>query len=166
VSRVPPRARRIVGRTLRAPAALDRPGLRWALRLVAPVPIAVLVHTGRRTGRVYKTPVEAIVDDPARGEIVVAPMWGERESDWYQNVVAGGLVEVHMGDEVRRVEWRNLSAEERRAANASYVADHPIYGRAVLRSLMWIHGRSGDPVEGVSDALPMLALRRVDSAAA
>jgi deazaflavin-dependent oxidoreductase (nitroreductase family) len=166
VTTIPPRIRRIVGRALRAPAALDRPGLRWALRVVSPVPVAVLVHRGRRSGRIYKTPVEAIVDDAERGEIVIAPMWGERESDWYRNVVAGGLVEVHLRGEVRRVEWRKLSPDECRAANSSYLAEHPIYGRAVLRMLMWIHGRRGDAVEGVSEALPMLALRRVDSVAA
>ena len=166
MTRVPPLARRVVGRVLRAPAALDRPGLRWALRGVAPVPIAVLVHRGRRSGRVYKTPVEAIVDDAARGEIVVAPMWGARESHWYRNVIAGGLIEVHLRGEVRHVEWRQLSPDERRTANASYVAEHPIYGRAILRMLMWIHGRRGDAVEGVAEELPMLALRRVDTVVA
>lgn len=166
MTRVPPLARRIVGRALRAPAAFDRPGLRWALRLVSPVPIAILVHRGRRSGRVYRTPVEAIVDDAERGEIVVAPLWGERQSDWYRNIVAGGLVEIHLRGEVRQVEWRHLSQQECRAANATYLAEHPIYGRAILRTLMWIHGRRGDPVEAVSEALPMLALRRAGTAAA
>lgn len=165
MTRIPRPARRIVGRALRTPAAFDRRGLRWVLRLTSPVPVAVLVHRGRRSGTIYKTPVEAIVDDAERGEIVIAPMWGEQESHWYRNVVAGGLLEVHLRDEVRRVEWRRLSPEERRAANASYLSEHPIYGRAVLRMLMWIHRRRGDPVEAVSEAVPMLGLRRLDSVA-
>jgi deazaflavin-dependent oxidoreductase (nitroreductase family) len=157
--RVPVTARRFIGRALRAPAAFDRPGLRWVLRGLSPVPIAVLVHRGRRSGRVYKTPVEAIVEDAERDEIIVSPMWGG-ESDWYRNVLAGGLVEVHIRGEARSVEWRQLSAEERQTANAAYRAEHPIYGRGILRALMWIHGLSGDPIEALAGALPMLGLRR------
>src|SRR5438128_7408262 len=87
------RTRRVLGRAMRAPAALDRPRLRWLLGWLSPAPIVVLVHRGRRTGKTYKTPVEAIAENAERGEIVISPMWGA-SSDWYRNVLAGGLLEV------------------------------------------------------------------------
>jgi deazaflavin-dependent oxidoreductase (nitroreductase family) len=154
--------RRIAGRAMRAPAALDRPRLRWLLNLLSPAPIVVLVHRGRHSGRIYTTPVEVIVEGAERGEIVVSPIWGER-TDWYRNVLAGGLVEVRLGGEGHRMEWRPLSDEERRAATATYRREHPVYGRAILRMLVAIHGLAGDPVEAVARALPMLALRRPTS---
>jgi F420H(2)-dependent quinone reductase len=80
------RGARLVGRTLRTPSVLDRKGTRWILQALSPAPIIVLIHRGRKSGRVYKTPVEMMVDDPERGELVVAPMWG-RDSDWYRQAV-------------------------------------------------------------------------------
>jgi deazaflavin-dependent oxidoreductase (nitroreductase family) len=153
-----PRARRVLGRAMRAPAALDRPGLRWLLNLLSPAPIVVLVHRGRRSGRLYRTPVEALVADPERGEIVVSPIWGEK-SDWYRNIVAGGLVEARMQGEGYPYEWRLLGEAESLEAVSRYRHEHPVYARMILRMLVWIHDLDGEPVEAVARALPAVALR-------
>lgn len=147
---------------MRAPAVLDRPRSRWLLNALSPAPVVVLVHRGRRSGRIYRTPVEAVVEDAERGELVVCPMWGE-SSDWYRNVIAGGLVEVRLRGEGQRLEWRRLSDEERPQALATYRREHPLYSRAILRMLVALHGLAGDPVEAVARALPMLALHRPTS---
>lgn len=154
-----PRTRRILGRLMRMPVALDRPGLRWLLNAFSPAPIVVLVHRGRRSGRIYRTPVEAIVGNAAGGEIIISPMWGER-TDWYRNVLAGGLVEARLEGEGHPFEWRELSDEERLKAISTYRREHPVYSRAILRMLVRFHGLHGDPVEAVARALPMLALNR------
>ena len=151
------RVRRIIGRLLRAPAVLDRPGLRWMLKGLSPAPIVVLTHRGRRTGRSYRTPVEVIAEDGERGEIVVSPMWGE-QSQWYRNVVAGSSVEVSRDGESETREWRRLSDAEKREALASYRREHPVYSRVILRMLVSAHGLGGDPAEAVAEAIPMLAL--------
>jgi deazaflavin-dependent oxidoreductase (nitroreductase family) len=143
---------------MRMPAALDRPRSRWLLNRLSPAPIVVLVHRGRRSGRIYRTPVEAIAGEPERGGLVIAPMWGER-SDWYRNVLAGGLLEARVRGTPHAVEWRQLPEDERRQAIATYRREHPVYGNAVLRMLMGFHGLEGDPGEAVARALPMLALR-------
>jgi deazaflavin-dependent oxidoreductase (nitroreductase family) len=150
----------VVGRILRSPAALDRRGLRWIYRVLSPAPIVVLVHRGRRSGNVYRTPVEALTEDEERGQVIVAPMWGTN-SNWYRNILAGGLVEVRVRGEGREVEWRRLSEEEAREANAAYLRDHPVYGRMILRMLMWMHDLEGDPVNAVAGGLPALELRRI-----
>jgi deazaflavin-dependent oxidoreductase (nitroreductase family) len=143
---------------MRAPAFADRRGLRWLLSdRIWPAPLVVLRHRGRRSGRLYATPVEAIVDDREHGRIVVSPMRGE-EGDWYRNVVAGGLVEVALGGRRFAADWRELPEEERLSATREYVRDHPRYAPLVLRSLMRLHGLRGDPVDEVARGLPMIAL--------
>jgi hypothetical protein len=60
----------------------------WALP-----PWAVICHRGRRSGRAYRTPVVAL----KRGRTLrVAVLYGE-ESDWVQNVIAGGGQVVRAG---------------------------------------------------------------------
>jgi deazaflavin-dependent oxidoreductase (nitroreductase family) len=156
------RAARVLGRTLRMPAVLDRKGTGWMLQALSPATVIVLVHRGRKSGKLYKTPVEILVDNPGRGELVVSPMWG-KGSDWYRNVVAGGLVEVHVRGEERRVEWRELDEAERRAAIKAYREAHPIYSGVILRMLVRVNEFEGDPEEAVVQELPMLGLRRVGS---
>jgi deazaflavin-dependent oxidoreductase (nitroreductase family) len=142
------------------PVLADRPGFRWLLsgRLVG-APIVILTHRGRRSGRIYRTPVEAIVEDDATGEVVVSPMRGRR-GDWFRNVVAGGLVEVSLRGERFRPEWRELSETENGEALARYRRKHPIYGRTVLWALARLHGLDGDPLPAVARTIPMLALKR------
>jgi deazaflavin-dependent oxidoreductase (nitroreductase family) len=153
------RAARVLGRTLRMPGVLDRKGTRWMLQALSPAPVIVLVHRGRKSGRVYKTPVEILVEYRERGELIVSPMWG-RDSDWYRNVVAGGLLEVHVRGEERQVEWRELDEAERRAAGQDWREAHPLYSRMILRMLARVNRLQGDPEEAVVRELPMLSLRR------
>jgi deazaflavin-dependent oxidoreductase (nitroreductase family) len=140
------------------PSILDRKGTRWMLHALSPAPVIVLVHRGRKSGRLFKTPVEVLIEDPERGELVVAPMWG-RDSDWYRNVLAGGLVEVHVRGEERRVDCRELDEPERRAAMDAYRAAHPIYSRIILRMLVRVNGLEGDREQAVLREVPMLGLR-------
>src|SRR2546422_2928467 len=106
------RKARVLGRALRMPAVFDRKGTRWLLQSLSPPPtVIVLVHRGRKSGKLYRTPLSILVEDTEREEIVVSPMWS-RESDWYRNVVAGGLVEIHVRGAKRRVAWRELNEAE------------------------------------------------------
>ena len=157
------RAARVFGRTMRMPSVLDRKGTRWLLQALTPPPtVIVLVHRGRKSGKLYQTPVSILVEDPDRGEVVVSPMWS-KNTDWYLNVVAGGLVEARVRGEAWQVEWRELDEAERRAAGEAFRHAHRIYSRMILRMLVRLNGLEGDPGEAVVRALPMLGLRRVGS---
>jgi deazaflavin-dependent oxidoreductase (nitroreductase family) len=153
------RTGRSLGRILRMPGALDRKGMRWMLQALSPATVIVLVHRGRKSGRLYKTPIEILHDDGERDEIVISPMWGRR-SDWYRNVIAGGLVEVHVSGEEKHVEWRELGEDERRAAIDAYREAHPLYSRMILWMLVRVNRFEGDPEEALLRELPMLGLRR------
>jgi deazaflavin-dependent oxidoreductase (nitroreductase family) len=148
---------------MRTPGVLDRKGTRWALQALSPATVVVLVHRGRTSGRVFKTPLEILVDDPDTREFVLSPMFG-RNSDWYRNVAAGGLIEVHVRDEALQVEWRELNEGERLAALDGYRRAHPIYSRIILAMVMRANGLKGDPQQALRD-LPMLGLRRVEAQA-
>lgn len=152
-------ARRIWNATAWMPALADRRGFRWLLsgRLVG-APIVILVHRGRRSGRVYRTPVEAVVEDRERGEVLISPMRGRR-ADWYRNVIAGGLLDARLRGSSLKRDWRELSREENRRALISYREAHPLYGRVVIWCLARLHGCTGPPLDAVAETLPMLALQ-------
>jgi len=150
--------KRTLGRVLRSPAVLDRRGLRWLLNSLSPATVVILVHRGRRSGRIYRTPVEALVEDPHRGELVISPMWGER-SDWYRNIVAGGLVEISVGGRSCLTTWRHLSSQEKERALATYRRRHRAYSSVLLPLLRHLQDLNGRSDEELARALPMLALR-------
>jgi deazaflavin-dependent oxidoreductase (nitroreductase family) len=56
-------------------------------------PWVVVCHRGRRSGRLYRTPVMAFVRGRTLAFVV---LYGER-SDWVQNVLAGGALLVRAG---------------------------------------------------------------------
>jgi deazaflavin-dependent oxidoreductase (nitroreductase family) len=148
---------------MRQTGALDRRGIHWLIEVLSPPPtVIVLVNRGRKSGRLYKTPLSILAEDPDRGEIFVSPMWS-RDSDWYRNVIAGGLVEIHVRGETRQVEWRELDEAERRAAGEAFRHAHPVYSRMIARRLARLNWLEGDPVEAVLRNLPMLGLRRLGS---
>jgi deazaflavin-dependent oxidoreductase (nitroreductase family) len=141
---------------MRVISVFDRNGTRWLLQALSPPPtVIVLVNRGRKSGRLYRTPVSILVEDRKRGEVVVGPMWS-KNTDWYLNVVAGGLIEARVRGEAWQV--------ERRAAGEAFREDHPIYSRIILRTLVRLNGLEGDdPGEAAVRALPMLSLRRAGS---
>jgi hypothetical protein len=67
----------MLGRAMRMPGVLDRKGTRWMIQALAPPTVIVLVHRGRKSDRLYKTPLSILAEDPERGEVFVSPMWAE-----------------------------------------------------------------------------------------
>jgi deazaflavin-dependent oxidoreductase (nitroreductase family) len=147
---------RTFGRTM------QMPGVRWMFQAMPTPSVLILVHRGRKRGRVYKTPLSMLVEESDSGEIVVSSMWS-RDADWYRNVVAGGLVEIHVRGEKWQVAWRELDESERRSAGDAFRDARPVYSRMILRMIAILNGFKGDPREAAIRNLPMLALRRVGS---
>ncbi|MGW0179706.1 nitroreductase family deazaflavin-dependent oxidoreductase [Nocardia sp. NPDC003345] len=99
-----PRAMRILARFNRR---VTNPIQRlWAPRLPF---MAVIEHTGRKSGTRYRTPVMAFVGD---GTISVVLNYGP-ESDWVRNIRAAGIAGVtHRGGFYRLTEPRVLPGGE------------------------------------------------------
>ena len=53
-------------------------------------PLALVIHTGRRTGKTYETPV--IARQTADGFVI--PLAYGTEADWYHNVLAAGYCRI------------------------------------------------------------------------
>jgi deazaflavin-dependent oxidoreductase (nitroreductase family) len=72
--------------------------------------IMVLTHTGRKSGRTYRQPLNyALVD----GELYCVAGFGAG-SDWYKNILADPRVQVWLPDEWWQGEARDCSAEPNR----------------------------------------------------
>jgi deazaflavin-dependent oxidoreductase (nitroreductase family) len=67
---------------------------RIAARLVGHVPtLAIVEHTGRRSGRVYRTPADAF---RRPGGYAIVLTYGP-DTDWVQNVLAAGEATLDLG---------------------------------------------------------------------
>lgn len=144
-------------RLLRAPAKLDRPGLRWALRLCSPYPILVIEHRGRRSGRIYRTPLELLAGEMDE-RMLVLPLFGYH-SDWYRNVVAGGLVAGSIRGRRGPLDWERADLDEARAALDGYRRKHPVYTRVLLGIIARLNGLPDVSTDHLAQRLPMVAMR-------
>jgi deazaflavin-dependent oxidoreductase (nitroreductase family) len=158
MSRHPLRRALVTG--AKVPVAADHRGMRWLLngKVMPGGPIVILTHRGRRTGRSYTTPVEALVEDGERSEIIVTPLRGER-ADWYLNVLAGGLDQVRLRGLSYTAECRRLMNDEALQVLSRYVKEHPIFGRIVLMGMARGRDESDDRLTAAAKAAPLLALR-------
>jgi deazaflavin-dependent oxidoreductase (nitroreductase family) len=71
-------------------------------------PWAVIVHRGRRTGRTYRTPVNAY----KRGHTIAIVILYGVQSDWVRNVLAGGARVVRGGRTYELLSPRIVDADQ------------------------------------------------------
>jgi deazaflavin-dependent oxidoreductase (nitroreductase family) len=106
--------------------------------------VLLLVHRGRKSGRIRRTPLEVIRYDPATDESIVVSAWGEK-SDWYRNIEANRALEVRTGGRSFTPEQRFLSPEETYAEMTEYERQHPRLARGLSS---WL----GKPIDGTDEA--------------
>ena len=100
-------------------------------------PWAVICHHGRRSGRLYRTPVNAYRHGR---NLAVVILYGER-SDWVQNVLAGGGEVVRAG--------RTYPLTDPRVVPPGQAADVSLAARAAGRvSGKLLVARLGEPRHG------------------
>ncbi len=76
----------------KAPLLFDRPGLRRFF----PAHVLILTTTGRKSGKLRKTPLEYSYD-PVTNTYQVMAGWGGK-TDWYRNACANPHVAVQVGE--------------------------------------------------------------------
>ena len=96
----------------RAVRRWNNAGLNKVTRRVAPwMPgLGVVVHRGRRSGRVYQTPVNVFA---VPGGYILALTYGP-DTDWVKNVLAAGGCELRTGGRVVRLTAPRLFHDEAR----------------------------------------------------
>jgi deazaflavin-dependent oxidoreductase (nitroreductase family) len=115
----------------RLPLPLYRGGWGWLLGRT----FLLVVHEGRKTGKLHSTVAMALTYDPKTREAVVCSVWGET-TDWIRNIRARPAVQVQIGRESFTPEQRFLSDEESLAVAVEFRHRHPWR----LRLFTWILG--------------------------
>ena len=92
--------------------------------------VLLLTHRGRKSGRVYRTPLEVIQYDPATKESFVVSAWGEK-ADWYRNIKANPALEIRIGRGRYVPKQRFCSPEETYAQLAAYKRRYPWLSRSL-----------------------------------
>lgn len=98
-------------------ATNGRIGSKWRVGagFKKPVPTLLLEHTGRKSGRLFTTPL-LYLDDGADVVIVASQGGLPSNPQWFANVVANPETQVHLRlERARRVRARVATAEERAA---------------------------------------------------
>jgi deazaflavin-dependent oxidoreductase (nitroreductase family) len=114
----------------------------------------MIEHRGRRSGTRYRTVVE--VAGRSSDEWFVAAGYGPG-SDWYRNLVAGGLEAVWIGSRRHAATARFPDADEAARVFARYEADHPRAAKVIMDELgISYDGTDAGRVEMVR-AIPMVA---------
>lgn len=79
-----------------------------------PVPVCLLVHTGRSSGREYTTPLLFLRDGD--NVVIVASQGGlPKDPQWYRNVVTNPRVRIQVGADIREYVARTAGRDERAA---------------------------------------------------
>ncbi len=119
-----------------------------------------LTHTGRRSGRTYRTVLEVIGTDGP--EVLVMVGFGAG-SDWYRNVLADGPAVVETGPRRFRAAHRVLPAEEAVRAVERYERRHrvvaPVLGRVLARVAGVPYDRTPAGRRRLLERVPVLGLR-------
>lgn len=148
---------------LEVPVLLYRGGLGWMLghRFL------LLVHSGRRSGRRYRTVLEVVRYDSVAKESTVVAGWGRRTA-WLHNLESGGAIEVRTGRERYVPLVRRLDSREAQRVFADYERSMRLVGpvvRAVVTRLVgWRYDGSAEARRRLAAQLPMLAFRPRPSA--
>jgi len=145
-------------RALRAPAVLYD----WNLGRLLGRRFLRLTHRGRRSGHCYRTMLEVIGDNRARDEVFVMVGLGRR-AQWYRNVTAGGAVELAIGGERFRPNYRELPPGEAAAVLEAYERHNrllaPIVRVVLSRLVGWRYDGTAPARERLVGELPILAFR-------
>jgi deazaflavin-dependent oxidoreductase (nitroreductase family) len=155
---------RLAKRLLRLPTALYSMHAGWLLghRFL------LLVHRGRRSGRLYRTVLEVIAWREAEQEAIVMSGFG-RSSQWYRNVLMSDPVEVRIGRLRRSARARELEADEATRVLAGYERRNRFLAPLLRVVFSRVGGFRYDGSEAARrrlvDALPLVAFRLVDPSA-
>jgi len=122
----------------------------------------LLVHTGRKSGKTFETPLEVVRYDRTTGEVIVMAGWGAG-TQWLHNVEAGLAREIWVGSTRFVPAVRRLGVDE-----AATVFEHYETHSGLPRSLVrWVLSRllgwryDGSPAgrRRVVEQLPLIGFR-------
>lgn len=119
----------------------------------------MVVHRGRKTGRIRRTVLEVVRSDAATGESIVVAAYGSM-ADWYRNLRAHPALEIHIGREHYIPVQRFLTTEEVEAELADYERRRPRLLGVLLRAVRLRYDGTDLQRRAIAAHLRMVAFRR------
>jgi deazaflavin-dependent oxidoreductase (nitroreductase family) len=154
--------RRQPGRLALAVFRLPLPLYRWGWGRLVGDTFLLLVHAGRKTGKLHSTVAMALRYDPETHEAVICSVWGPN-TDWVRNIRVRPALQVQIGRESFTPEQRFLSEEESFAVAVEFRRRHPWRLRLITRVLGWDDLRSDTAVRDFVRSRPFVSFRPADS---
>jgi deazaflavin-dependent oxidoreductase (nitroreductase family) len=118
----------------------------------------VVVHAGRKTGKLHSTVAMTLAYDPETHEAVICSVWGEN-TDWVRNLRARPAVQVQIGRESFTPQQRFLTRDESFAVAVEFRRRHPWRLRLLGRILGWDDLRSESAVREFVRTRPFVSFR-------
>jgi deazaflavin-dependent oxidoreductase (nitroreductase family) len=122
---------------------------RWHLGWLLGHRFLMITHSGRKTGVIRQTVVEAVNYDP-KTQACLAVAGYREQTDWYRNIQAHPALEIQVGSRRYMPQQRLLSSEELLTLLQDYEHRHPHGLRLLLRA-------SGYPYDGSPAGLRAVA---------
>jgi deazaflavin-dependent oxidoreductase (nitroreductase family) len=132
---------------------------RWKLGWLFDGRLLLLIHVGRRSGKLRRTVLEVIRHDTTNDAYIVAVGFG-RETNWYQNLLVNPAASVQVGRRAARVVARQLSNDAVCRELVEYGRGHPVAGRL----FPWVTGirlEDREQLRAATTFLPLVELRVV-----
>jgi deazaflavin-dependent oxidoreductase (nitroreductase family) len=121
----------------------------------------LLVHAGRKTGKLHQVVAMVLRYDPETGEAVICSAWGQ-DADWVRNIQARPAVRVQIGRDSFVPKQRFLSDDESVAVLAEFQRRHRGRSRLLSAILGWGDLRSDTAARDFVSTRPFVSLRPAD----
>jgi deazaflavin-dependent oxidoreductase (nitroreductase family) len=121
----------------------------------------LLVHAGRKTGKLHSTVAMVLRHDGPAHEAVICSAWGW-ETDWIRNIRVRPALQVQVGRASFTPEQRFLSEEESLAVVAGFRRAHPQRLRLFESILGWGDLRSDTAARDFVSTRPFVSFRPAD----
>ena len=146
----------------RRPGALLRFGLHlptWLYRLhldwLLGQRFLMLLHTGRKTGRVHRTVVEVVSHEGSLAFYVVSG-WG-RKADWYRNIQRQPEVRIRVGSRTMKARAEDVPTEKAAGIMEEYTDRYPLAFKELTRFFLGEEMKPGlDTARRVVEMMPMV----------
>jgi deazaflavin-dependent oxidoreductase (nitroreductase family) len=142
----------------RLPLPLYRRGWGWLLGDT----FLLLVHAGRKTGKLYSTVTMVLSYDRQSHEALICSALG-KDTDWIRNIRAHPALKVQIGRESFTPDQRFPSEDESMAVAAGFQRRHPYRSRLLASVLGWGDLRSAAAAREFVSTRPFVSLRPLRS---
>jgi deazaflavin-dependent oxidoreductase (nitroreductase family) len=118
----------------------------------------LLLHTGRKTGRIHRTVVEVVShDDPLNFYVVSG--WG-RKADWYRNIHERPEVQIRVGGRTMPARAEDVSAEKAAGIMEEYTNRYPLAFKELTHFFLGEEMKPGmETARRVVEMMPMVVFQ-------